>query len=159
MEILSLNMLTAYLTNLYQTSLHKFWVFWFILKFCWALIKRAIVHDFSKYSKEEEPYFRRQLHLLKNTPFGTPEYAELLKSIQPALEHHYENNSHHPQFYRNGIEGMSLLDEIEMLADWKAAGLRHTGGCIYKSIKLNADRFHYNPYKISSYERAVDEAL
>jgi hypothetical protein len=54
-------------------------------------------------------------------------------------------NSHHPEHYSNGIQGMSLLDVIEMLCDWKAAGLRHADGNIFKSLEINKDR-----YKIST---------
>lgn len=32
------------------------------------------------------------------------------------------------------VNGMDLLDVLEMLVDWKAAGERHKDGCIYKSL-------------------------
>lgn len=38
---------------------------------------------------------------------------------------------------------MSLLDLIEMLVDWKAAGERHTTGAIDKSLLSNKSRFKY----------------
>jgi hypothetical protein len=38
-----------------------------------------------------------------------------------ALKHHYANNRHHPEHFENGINGMNLLDVIEMVCDWKAA--------------------------------------
>ena len=41
----------------------------------------------------------------------------------------------------SGIYGMSLLDLIEMLADWKAATARHADGDILKSIEINKKRF------------------
>ena len=41
----------------------------------------------------------------------------------------------------SGIYGMSLLDVIEMLADWKAAGMRHANGDITTSLEINKDRF------------------
>lgn len=43
-----------------------------------------------------------------------------------------------------GILGMSLVDLIEMLCDWKAATLRHNDGCIRKSIDINQKRFGYS---------------
>ena len=36
---------------------------------------------------------------------------------------------------------MNLLDVIEMLADWKAATLRHADGDLARSIDINAERF------------------
>jgi hypothetical protein len=43
-----------------------------------------------------------------------------------------------------GLHGMSLLDVLEMLCDWKAATLRHNDGDIRKSISLNQKRFGYS---------------
>ncbi len=60
------------------------------------------------------------------------------------LEHHYGNNSHHPEFYENGIKGMNLIDLVEMLCDWKAATLRHINGDLLKSIEQNQKRFNYS---------------
>lgn len=40
-----------------------------------------------------------------------------------------------------GISGMTLLDVIEMLCDWKAATERHADGSITKSIQINRGRF------------------
>lgn len=149
----------SWLINFTATSVHKWWVFVYLLKFCYALIKRGIVHDLSKYSAEEEPYFRAQVSKLKGTTFGSPEYQALLDSIRPALDHHYSVNSHHPQFYNNGIDGMSLLDEIEMLADWKAACRRHADGSIVSSVTKNAERFHYTSIKVTKYLKTIREAL
>lgn len=60
-----------------------------------------------------------------------------------ALEHHYKNNRHHPEHFKNGIEGMTLVDLCEMISDWKAATLRHDDGDILKSIEMNQQRFGY----------------
>ena len=43
-----------------------------------------------------------------------------------------------------GLEGMNLLDLIEMLCDWKAATLRHNDGDMLKSLEINAKRFGYS---------------
>lgn len=43
-----------------------------------------------------------------------------------------------------GLHGMSLLDVIEMLCDWKAATLRHNDGDIRRSIEQNQQRFGYS---------------
>lgn len=54
---------------------------------------------------------------------------------------HYERNPH-PEFYNNGINGMSLVDFIEMVCDWKAAVRRHKTGNIYNSIAIGKNRFN-----------------
>jgi len=41
------------------------------------------------------------------------------------------------------LSRMTLLDLVEMLADWKAATERHENGSLARSIEINAERFHY----------------
>lgn len=41
----------------------------------------------------------------------------------------------------SGINGMSLLDLLEMLCDWKAAGERHKDGSMARSLYINQGRF------------------
>jgi hypothetical protein len=130
--------------NFFATTKHKAWVMWFILKACWALIKRGIKHDLSKYSRHEAPYFASLLKELKYTTYGTPEYKEMLGRIRPAIEHHQNNNSHHPEYYIGLVSAMSPLDLVEMICDWKAATLRHVDGNIITSIEYNKKRFKYN---------------
>jgi len=65
-----------------------------------------------------------------------------LEELEPALEHHYAHNSHHPEHYEHGVAGMTLADVVEMLVDWKAASERHDDDQdIYDSIEHNAGRF------------------
>lgn len=44
-----------------------------------------------------------------------------------------------------GIEGMNLLDALEMLCDWKAATERHADGSIARSFDINRERFGITP--------------
>lgn len=57
-----------------------------------------------------------------------------------------------------GIEGMSLLDIIEMFCDWKAATERHNDGDILKSIEHNEKRFKIAP-QLSQIFRNTKEEL
>ena len=61
--------------------------------------------------------------------------------MQPALDHHYRENNHHPEYYEDGIKGMSLVDLIEMVCDWMAATKRVQNGDIYTSLEINKKRF------------------
>lgn len=45
---------------------------------------------------------------------------------------------------RSRIRGMTLMDLVEMICDWKAATERHDDGDIRKSIELNQGRFGYS---------------
>lgn len=109
------------------------------------LIKRANVHDNSKLESPEKEMYDELTPLLANSTYGSDEYKGFLRKLKPALDHHYKNNSHHPEHYPNGINGMDLFDIIEMFFDWKAAGERHNTGNIYKSIEINKDRFKMSP--------------
>ena len=106
------------------------------------LINRANVHDNSKLESPEKEFFDEYTPKLKNSTYGSDEYKEFLSKLKVGLDHHYLNNSHHPEHYLNGINGFNLFDLIEMFFDRKAAGERHDDGNIYKSIKINKDRFN-----------------
>ena len=109
---------------------------------CWSnIIIRALNHDCSKLHEPEKNTFDKFTPKLKGSTYGSDEYKQFLADMGPALQHHYENNSHHPEHFENGISGMSLFDLLEMLADWKAATMRHANGNIQDSLKINAKRF------------------
>ena len=108
---------------------------------CTELRDRGHFHDASKFGPNEKPYFDEVTPKLKALTYGTDEYRASLREIKPALDHHYANNSHHPEFHTNGIAGMDLLDLIEMYCDWAAATTRHADGDLGKSIEHNSGRF------------------
>lgn len=132
-----------YIWNAIQTTIHKFWVFYYLCKFCIKLLWRGVIHDFSKYGNAESLYFSDVIFDLKKLTYGTPEYKEALDKIRPCLDHHYKVNSHHPEFHEKGFEEMSALDRVEMIADWCAAVRRHKNGDIVKSVAINQERFDY----------------
>jgi 6-phosphogluconate dehydrogenase (decarboxylating) len=110
-----------------------------------SLIQRGNVHDNSKLVNPEKEAFDRMTPILKDLKYGTPEYSESLKELGVALQHHYEKNSHHPEHYPNGIDGMDLFDVMEMLMDWKAASERTKEGDILKGLDINQKRFNISP--------------
>lgn len=105
------------------------------------LLERMVNHDKTKTESPEKEGFDEFTPLLATTEYGSEKYWATLEAMKPITDHHYLHNSHHPQYYREGINGMNLLDLIEMLADWKAAGERHQNGDMVKSIEINAKRF------------------
>ena len=106
------------------------------------MLSRASKHDKSKLESPEKEAFDEFTEKLRKCNYGSDEYKQFLKDLKPALDNHYKLNSHHPEHYENGINGMNLFDIIEMFFDWKAAGERHETGNIYKSIEHNKDRFN-----------------
>lgn len=105
------------------------------------LIRRANVHDQSKLESPEKEYFDEYTPLLKDLIYVSDEYKEVFKKLKVGVDHHYDHNSHHPEYYKNGINGFDLFDLVEMFFDWKAATERSKDGDLLKSIKINHDRF------------------
>jgi hypothetical protein len=91
---------------------------------------RAIWHDRSKLSEPEKSGYDQLTIKLKDCVYGSDEYKAALEEAKPVIARHYAVNSHHPENYEQGIAGMSLLDIIEMLADWKGASERTKQGSI-----------------------------
>lgn len=119
------------------------------------LLRRAEEHDQSKLESPEVELFTEFTPKLAASTYGSAEYEGFRKAMGPALDHHYANNSHHPEHWKNGIDDMSLLDLIEMLLDWKAASERHNDGNILKSIEKNADRFKMSPQLVKIFENTA----
>jgi hypothetical protein len=102
---------------------------------------RGREHDKSKLTDKELPYFA-QAQELKELRYGGKKYFASLERLKPALDHHYKNNRHHPEYHENGIPDMNLVDVMEMLSDWLAASMRHGDDhSIFKSINYNRQRF------------------
>lgn len=120
------------------------------------LLKRGEIHDLSKFSPEEVEVFTEYTSKLKGTTYGSDDYKRFLSEMKPALDHHYANNRHHPEHFENGIEGMNLIDLIEMFIDWLASTKRHADGSIMRSIELNETRFKMSPQLVSIFKNTVD---
>jgi hypothetical protein len=122
------------------------------------LLDRALLHDQSKLVHPEVSGFAStDLPTLSGLTFGTPEYEEAKKKVLgKALAHHYAHNRHHPEFFRNGIEDMNLLDLVEMFLDWKAASERHHDGNIRKSIEIQAAKHNFSPQLRKIFENTIE---
>lgn len=129
---------------------------YYLDKCCLFLQKLSISHDVSKLEDPEKIIFDIYTEKLKHTTYGSTRYNNNLKNMKIALDHHYENNAHHPEFYKNGIKDMNLLNLIEMLADWKAATLRHNDGDINKSLTINQGRFGYSDELKQIFKNTID---
>lgn len=170
-------------------------VYGFIDEIIDHLRARAQIHDSSKLYEPEKSLYDKYAPLKRSTDYGSPEYFRILEDMRPAIEHHYEMNSHHPEHYpkiegpeidrivdrlnkmdretpddparkwlyaylqerRSRINGMSLLDVFEMLADWKAAGIDYKDGNIQKSIERNRGRFDISDQLFEILKNTVEE--
>lgn len=122
---------------------HRIDVHTLLNKVITILNERGINHDISKYSKEEREIF--QSIVFTDVEYGTDAYYNRLNLLKTATDHHYKINSHHPEYYKNGIKDMNLIDIIEMLCDWISAAKNYNKvGDVYKSIDIGQQRFGYD---------------
>jgi hypothetical protein len=100
---------------------HKTKVGYWLRRFAQRLERRAATHDDSKINDPiEKAMFDRWTPEIRNTTFGTDEYKQALDGMGEGVKRHYQANRHHPEHYENGVNGMTLIDVMEMLTDWMA---------------------------------------
>lgn len=121
----------------------------------WDLNHRAIEHDNSKFQEPEKSGFDEYTPKLRAMIYGSDEYKATLAEMKPFLDHHYEHNDHHPEHFGQGVDGMNLLQIIEMLADWKASTQRLADGDMQNSIKINTKRFNLSPQLVKILENTI----
>ena len=126
---------TSYYAKLDQ---HKKEVFSILSKVIIDMAEKAVLHDNSKHHPIEKKIFKSNIKY----KFGSPEYNKNLDSLKEGLNHHYGKNRHHPEHFKNGVNGMNLLDVMEMVADWIAASNHYqVDGNIYESFEKCKERF------------------
>ncbi len=132
-----------------DTSKHVAAVRRHLQRFKIEMERRSEVHDQSKFEEPELAVFAEKTADLAKLEYGSEAYKEALKGLGPALQHHYENNDHHPEHFENGVDGMDLCQLVEMYCDWCAASERMAGGSIEQSIQVNQKRFALSDQLVS----------
>lgn len=118
------------------------------------LVRRAVVHDYSKFTAEEYDAFVANQPTFETISYGTPEYRAALKAVKPAIQHHYKYNSHHPEHWANGVNDMNLLDVLEMVCDWMAASQRVPGDTL--QLTQLKERFDISDQLMGIIEHTVE---
>lgn len=126
---------------------HRLRLMKYLVRFIVNLNERAVIHDESKLGPNELEDYTKAMESFSANPFGTEGYDEIRKNIQKSVEHHYANNRHHPEHFQNGINGMDLVDILEMVADWKSASENSLGGNfdMMKSITTLSEKYGISP--------------
>lgn len=125
------------------------------------LIWRATDHDQSKLQEPEKAGYDILIGALAGNQYGTEAFRAAMKEananpvVKAAIQHHYAENTHHPEHYDTGIDGMSLLDVIEMLCDWKGASERYGPSTL--ALEYNIKRWNISPQLASILENTVKE--
>lgn len=141
----------------YETMRHIEKVRNYLNKVVIKILERAEKHDQSKLESPEVELFTKYTPILASLTFGSDEYNESKKLLGPALEHHYANNRHHPEHFKNGVNDMSLIDLIELIVDWKSSSERQNNGNIRKSLEINAERYGMSPQLIKILENTIKD--
>ena len=149
------------MTEVYDSTLdtmkHSRRVDELLLQLVAAIQDRVGKHDESKMHDPEKAIFDEYTPLLKNATYGSDEYRQWLVEMKPGLDHHYASNRHHPEHFTDGIDGMTLVDLVEMLADWKAATERSDTGDLGRSLEINEKRFQMPPQMVSVLRNTASE--
>lgn len=112
-----------------------------------SLVERAKVHDNSKMEEPELSLGIKMSRELTGIEYGTPEYFSIMEKYSDLKGAHYDKNSHHPEHYGNGINGMNLLDVVEMVSDWMAA-MQQKNPSITREEALEGVEFNINRFEI-----------
>lgn len=127
------------ITTLVKILEHQKMVAAFLKRIARELEQRADIHDISKLSLDEFGDFCK-LDSAKNE-YGSPEYEAAIRSSN-APKLHTSRNRHHPEYWPDGILGMTTIDIIEMLCDWEIARLqRDTTTDMEKTWQARQERF------------------
>ena len=122
---------------------HKAFVAWAgIAKVRGIPLKQLLVHDTSKFSREEYQTYRKKFRPLE----GEDELPQ--SQWDEALVHHYNSNQHHPEHWRIGNRPIPMPDRYikEMIADWLGAGRALTGSWDLTEFLSNRfDSFTFHP--------------
>lgn len=142
-----------------ETKEHIFKVEQYCKKMADEIKQRGKDHDASKIKSPEVEYYDIATPKLKKLEYGTPEYKKSLEEIKPALDHHYAENRHHPEHFKDGIAEMTLVDVCEMFCDWLAATKRTKDGDIFKSIDISKGRFNIPDALCKIFENTAKEVF
>lgn len=148
-----------------ETRKHIALVGKYLSLFAIELMKRSVSHDASKLEDPEKSIFEEFTPMLKGMTYGSEEYKSCLAKMKPALDHHYANNKHHPEYndingysfqtLNDPIRSMDLVDVVEMLCDWIAASKRHSDGTVEKSISISSKRFNIDEQLVALFRNTA----
>ena len=120
------------------------------------LSRRIGLHDASKLLPPEKATYDRVRPLLDAAEYGSDDYHAATKLLGPAFEHHCEVNRHHPEHFDNGVNGMTLIDVVEMLCDWHGAAQRRPNGHVSGGLQHNIEKYGIDPQLASIIQNTVE---
>ena len=103
------------------------------------LLQRATIHDNSKLSYEELDALAK---ISTDKSCLEDAHAKMSEYKKQAIELHWKNNRHHPEFF-SCYENMSKLDILEMICDWHSRSVQY-GTDMKEFVRIRQEnRFHF----------------
>lgn len=144
-------------TNLALVLKHKEEVVVAMAKFAAEISYRAGVHDNSKFSADEFDINSEHVQHFNKYDFDTAEEKNLRELVGPAIIAHRKRNRHHPEHFENGIDGMNLIDLLEMLCDWQSASKRAKGDSLRKGLPILKEKYNISPQLLKIIENTLKD--
>lgn len=141
--------------NLELVLIHKEQIAMLLAKFAAELTYRAAIHDNSKFSPDEFNVHSDNVHHFNKYQFNTKEEQELRHRLSPASISHRKRNRHHPEYFENGIDGMNIIDLLEMICDWKSASTRVPGDSLRKGFPILKEKYNISPQLLKILENTA----
>jgi len=116
-----------------------------LAKFAGEISYRSAIHDNSKFDTDEFNACSENVNEFGKHEFDSPGERELRLRLSDAFSSHRKKNRHHPEHFDNGIDGMNLIDLLEMVADWRSASNRNAGDSIRKSLPIVQEKYKISP--------------
>lgn len=126
---------------------HRWRVFQYMNRIAQEVMRRGNEHDQSKLESPELEIYAHNVDEFEKYPFGSEGYNKAKAALKEATDHHFKHNRHHPEHFEDGIEGMNLVDLLEVVCDWKSATLNHPEqpGDMQKSLQVAVERYKISP--------------
>lgn len=110
-----------------ETQDHRMQVAAMLERVATELRNRQKNHDKSKLAEPELSGYTAMIPQISKYPRGSEEQKRVFARFKHIIDHHYRNNRHHAQFFKNGIKDMNLVDVFEMICDWCSAAYQREG--------------------------------
>ncbi len=120
------------------------------------LRQRAIVHDDSKMSCEDELHALARIIMDKSTLKDPTKQLSQIK--KDAIELHWKHNSHHPEHFKTP-EDMERIDVMEMCCDWHARSTQYKTNLMEFMKTQNEIRFHFPSWMFHEIEHYCEVLL
>lgn len=122
------------------------------------LKSRILIHDMSKYSKEEFDAYRKNFF-----PINNSEKENNKENFEKAWQHHWQNNPHHWQYRQNKKDfskenDEDILNVLENICDWLAMGYKFNDRP-YQYYEKNKEKILLNKEETKFLEHIIYDGI